>query len=85
MPLTRGLLLRHFQGRKGRFLPAMLDVAQDHLLVHLHSEGLFELGLVFKGGTSLRKMRAGAGGRFSTDLDFCGAEPGLASLVLSAI
>ncbi len=40
MPLTRGLLLRHFQGRKGGFLPAMLDVAQDHLLVHLHSQGL---------------------------------------------
>lgn len=85
MPLTRGYLLRHFQGRKGGFFPAMLDVAQDHLLTHLHSEGLFDLGLIFKGGTSLRKMRAGASGRFSTDLDFCATEHGVASLVLDAI
>jgi len=82
--LTRGHLLRHFQGKRGGFYPAMLDVAQDHLLAHLHREGLFDLGLVFKGGTSLRKMRSGAAGRFSTDLDFCAPTAGLAALVLDA-
>jgi len=83
--LTRGYLSRHFQGRAGGFHPAMLDVAQDHLLTHLHAVGLFELGLVFKGGTSLRKMRSGAAGRFSTDLDFCAPVDGLADLVLDAV
>ncbi|MEQ7127944.1 nucleotidyl transferase AbiEii/AbiGii toxin family protein [Actinopolymorpha sp. B11F2] len=85
MALTRGHLLRHFQGRTGGFYPAMLDVAQDHLLAHLYGQGLFDLGLVFKGGTSLRKMRSGAGGRFSTDLDFSTTEPDVASLVLEAV
>lgn len=85
MTLTRGHLLRHFQGKAGGFHPAMLDVAQDHLLTHLHSRGLFELGLIFKGGTSLRKMRSGAAGRFSTDLDFCAATNGLARIVLDSI
>jgi predicted nucleotidyltransferase component of viral defense system len=84
MTLTRGHLLRHFQGKKGGFHPAMLDVAQDHLLAHLHEQGLFDIGLVFKGGTSLRKMRSGAAGRFSTDLDFCAPADGLAGLVLDA-
>jgi predicted nucleotidyltransferase component of viral defense system len=85
MALTRGHLLRHFQGKTGGFYPAMLDVAQDHVLHHLHREGLFELGLVFKGGTSLRKMRSGAAGRFSTDLDFCAPAEGLATLVMDTI
>ena len=85
MALTRGHLLRHFQGKTGGFYPAMLDVAQDHVLHHPHREGLFELGLVFKGGTSLRKMRAGAAGRFSTDLDFCAPAHGLAALAMDAI
>ncbi|MGH3546172.1 MAG: nucleotidyl transferase AbiEii/AbiGii toxin family protein [Mycobacteriales bacterium] len=85
MTLTRGLLLRHFQGRKAGFYPAMLDVAQDHLLAHLHQQGLFDLGLIFKGGTSLRKMRSGAGGRFSTNLDFCSVDSSVADLVLDSI
>lgn len=63
----------------------MLDVAQDHLLAYLHDQGLFDRGLVFKGGTALRKMRAGDAGRFSTDVDFCAPAPGLASLVLDTI
>lgn len=36
----------------------------------LHEAGLFDKGLVFKGGTALRKCRSGTQGRFSTDLDF---------------
>lgn len=70
MRLTEGHLARHYQGRKGGRGPALLDIAQDHALAHLHSIGVFGNGLVFKGGTSLRKFRAGAAGRFSTDLDF---------------
>ncbi len=60
---------------------ALIDVAQDHALQHLHVTGLFDLGLVFKGGTALRKFRLGNEGRFSTDLDFAVAEAGLAELV----
>lgn len=60
---------------------ALIDVAQDHALHHLHVTGLFDLGLVFKGGTALRKFRLGTEGRFSTDLDFAVEEHGLAELV----
>lgn len=85
IPLTVGLVTRHFQNRAGGWDPAMLDIAQDHALCHLHEQGLFDLGLVFKGGTALRKCRAGAPGRFSTDLDFAAAQPGLADLALSTL
>ena len=70
MRITEGHLARHYQGRRGGRGPALLDIAQDHALALLHAAGLFQRGLVFKGGTSLRKFRAGAAGRFSTDLDF---------------
>jgi predicted nucleotidyltransferase component of viral defense system len=83
--ITEGHLVRHFQGRSGARDAAILDVAQDHLLWHLHRNGLFESGLVFKGGTALRKFRAGNDGRFSTDLDFAAPEEDLALAVLDAI
>ena len=55
-----------------------MDVAQDLLLRELHRRGSLR-GLVFKGGTSLRKLYAGNAGRFSLDLDFSvmdvGADP----------
>lgn len=70
MRITEGHLARHYQGRRGGRGPALLDIAQDHAIAHLHAVGVFEAGLVFKGGTSLRKFRAGSAGRFSTDLDF---------------
>lgn len=60
---------------------ALIDVAQDHALHLLHEAGLFDIGLVFKGGTALRKFRLGSAGRFSTDLDFAVSERGLAELV----
>ena len=70
--LTRALVRLHGAGRADTYGPALLDVAQDHLLAHIAEEDLFEDGrLVFKGGTSLRKCRIGNAGRFSTDLDFC--------------
>ena len=70
--LTRALVSRHGAGRADTYGPALLDVAQDHLLAHIAAEGLFDDGrLIFKGGTSLRKCRLGNAGRFSTDLDFC--------------
>ena len=83
--LTVGLVTRHFTNRAGGWDPAMLDIAQDHALCHLAESGMFDLGLVFKGGTALRKCRAGAKGRFSTDLDFCAPDPGLAALVLETL
>lgn len=83
--LTLALVTRHFQNRSGGWDPAMLDIAQDHALCDLHEQGLFDMGLVFKGGTALRKCRSGAAGRFSTDLDFTAHEPGLAEMVLTAL
>lgn len=67
--ITPGWLARHTpQGPQGRYA-AIIDIAQDLLLAHLHERGMFE-HLVFKGGTALRKLYAGSAGRFSTDLDF---------------
>jgi len=48
---------------------ALVDIAQDLILRELHTIGLLD-ELVFKGGTSLRKLYAGNAGRFSLDLDF---------------
>ena len=71
------------EGYVGRLVPpasrlgrnvAILDIAQDFLLAHLHEQGLFDGLLIFKGGTALRKLFAGGQGRFSTDLDFAMAE-----------
>ncbi|TAM76688.1 hypothetical protein EPN44_05055 [bacterium] len=79
--ITEGLLLRHCQGQQIFRDGALIDIAQDHALHLLHEAGLFDLGLVFKGGTALRKFRLGSAGRFSTDLDFAVSEQGLAELV----
>ena len=69
--LTHALVSRHGAGRADTYDAALLDVAQDHLLWLLAELGLFaDDRLIFKGGTSLRKCRLGAAGRFSTDLDF---------------
>jgi predicted nucleotidyltransferase component of viral defense system len=69
--LTRALVNLHGAGRADTYDAALLDVAQDHLLWSLCELGLFnDDGLIFKGGTSLRKCRLGGAGRFSTDLDF---------------
>jgi predicted nucleotidyltransferase component of viral defense system len=65
--ITQGYLSRHFQGKSGMADAALLDVAQDYALKFLHDQGIFELGAVLKGGTSLRKLRAGNAGRFSTE------------------
>ncbi len=83
--ITEGHLVRHYQGAKGGRDAALLDIAQDHALWHLHKQGLFDDGLVFKGGTALRKFRAGNSGRFSTDLDFAAPDPDLALAVLEAL
>lgn len=80
--LTVGLVTRHFQSRAGGWDPAMLDISQDHALCHLSEQGLFANGLVFKGGTALRKCRAGPAGRFSTDLDFAANSPDVVADVL---
>jgi predicted nucleotidyltransferase component of viral defense system len=68
--LTQGHVLRHApaQSPQGRDA-AVVDIAQDLLLRHLSERGVLAL-LAFKGGTALRKVYAGAAGRFSTDLDF---------------
>jgi predicted nucleotidyltransferase component of viral defense system len=83
--ITEGHLVRHFNGVTTARDAAILDVAQDHLLFLLHQGGWFDQGLVFKGGTALRKYRAGGTGRFSTDLDFAAPDPDLALNVLNAV
>ena len=64
---------------------ALLDVAQDYALKYLHDQGVFDLGVVLKGGTSLRKLRAGNAGRFSTDLDFAAPDVDTAELLLDTL
>lgn len=83
--LTDGHVARHYQGVKGGRDAALLDIAQDFALHHLHEQGLFERDLVFKGGTALRKFRAGSAGRFSTDLDFSAPDEAVALDVLQAL
>lgn len=73
--LTVGWLARHTPKGPGGRYAALIDIAQDLLLDHLHEQGIFE-HLVFKGGTAMRKLYAGNAGRFSTDLDFSVRDPG---------
>lgn len=68
--LTPALVKRHIDNRGDAWDIGMLDIAQDHILCILHEARLFDSGLIFKGGTALRKCRSGTRGRFSTDLDF---------------
>lgn len=75
--LTIGHVARHVPPSSGRRVGrdvALLDIAQDLLLAHLHAVGIFDM-VVFKGGTALRKHHAGSQGRFSTDLDFALRSP----------
>jgi predicted nucleotidyltransferase component of viral defense system len=72
--ITTAHVLRHWPRTQGRDA-AVIDIAQDLLLRHLHDEELLSL-LAFKGGTALRKLYAGQEGRFSLDLDFSVAEIG---------
>ena len=83
--ITEGYLVRHYQGRRGGRGPAIIDIAQDHLLYHLANEGIFELGVSLKGGTAIRKFRAGNAGRFSTDLDFAGMDDAAADLLVEVV
>ncbi|MBA4370383.1 MAG: hypothetical protein C0418_02255 [Coriobacteriaceae bacterium] len=83
--ITEGYLARHYHGRRGGRDPALLDVAQDYALRILADSGIFDLGLVFKGGTAMRKYRAGQSGRFSTDLDFSAVDADLGSLIFAML
>lgn len=69
--LTPGWIARHTprNAQAGGRDAAIIDIAQDLLLRDLHERSALD-GLVFKGGTALRKLYAGHHGRFSTDLDF---------------
>ncbi|MDR1387898.1 MAG: nucleotidyl transferase AbiEii/AbiGii toxin family protein [Propionibacteriaceae bacterium] len=69
--INPGHIARHTpagSGAQGRDA-AIVDIAQDLLLRHLHEQSALE-AVVFKGGTALRKLYAGTAGRFSLDLDF---------------
>ncbi len=78
------LLAAVYRGR-GRN-EAYLEFAQEHFLDWLRREGLFEdEGVVFKGGTAIRKFVLGNEGRFSTDLDFAVADPICADHILERL
>jgi predicted nucleotidyltransferase component of viral defense system len=81
--ITEGYLLRHANGRM--LDVALLDVAQDYALEYLHEAGVIDLGVALKGGTALRKVRAGHDGRFSTDLDFAVPDDTTLQLLLDTI
>ena len=73
--LTPGYVARHVpRGSAAGSDTAVLDIAQDFLLAHLEERGVLGELAVLKGGTALRKLFAGAQGRFSTDLDVAAAE-----------
>ena len=46
---------------------------------------VFDLGIVLKGGTAIRKLWAGNAGRFSTDLDFAGLDDAAGELTVEAV
>jgi len=72
--LTIGHLKRHVPPGSGLGEAiAVMDIAQDFLLAHLHERGVFDL-VTFKGGTALRKLFAGTAGRFSTDIDLAAVD-----------
>lgn len=83
--ITEGFLAMHHMGRSGMADPALLDIAQDYALHHLHRQGVFDMGAVLKGGTSLRKLRSGNAGRFSTDLDFAVPDVDTAELIFDTL
>jgi len=66
---------------------AYLEHAQEHFLLWMEREGLFDrkLGTSFKGGTAIRKFHLGGTGRFSTDLDFAIADAYVAKHVIDAL
>lgn len=71
MNIRVGHVARHTPrsaGAQGREA-AVVDVAQDLLLAHMHDQGLLD-GLAMKGGTAIRKLYAGNDDIFSLDLDF---------------
>jgi len=79
--ISEGYLARHHMGRHGMKGPALLDVAQDYALEHLFKQGIFDLSIVLKSGTSLRKFRAGNAGQFSTELGFAAPNPDTGELL----
>ncbi|MGO9874212.1 MAG: nucleotidyl transferase AbiEii/AbiGii toxin family protein [Acidimicrobiia bacterium] len=83
--ITAGYLALHSQGRRGGNDVALLDVCQDYALKVLHDHDIFDFGVVLKGGTALRKFRAGSAGRFSTDLDFATPDVGTADLLIDTL
>jgi predicted nucleotidyltransferase component of viral defense system len=71
--ITEAYLRRHvahYRGSGDALIVGLLDVVQTYILEALRQEGYFDRGLVFKGGTALRKFYLGSVGRFSTDMDF---------------
>ncbi len=83
--ITAGYLARHAGSARGGRDVALLDVCQDYALDYLNTKSVFELGVVLKGGTSLRKFRAGNAGRFSTDLDFASPDADTAEFVIDSL
>ena len=86
MTLHRGDLDRYYPRTDESTRRALAaDVAFDHLLALMAQRHLFDVcGLVFKGGTAIRKYRLRGESRLSTDLDF-DAAPGADALIAQEI
>jgi uncharacterized protein len=71
----------------GRFRDAAyVELAQEHLLHWMSSEGMVDgEQVVFKGGSALRKFVFGSKGRFSVDLDFTISDRYFGEHLLSAL
>lgn len=67
--ITRGQLQRHAKQAGQNLVYFEIEVILTYLLQMLVERELGE-SLAFKGGTFLRKMGFGPGGRLSTDIDF---------------
>lgn len=82
LPVSVRRLNAAYRGRAAD--EAYLEFAQEHFLHWLLVEGLTD-GLVFKGGTCLRKHVFGLSGRFSRDLDFGIPDRTIGDLVIDAL
>ena len=83
--LTENDVIWHCHDQQASRDAALIDIAQDHVLNHLHQQGFFTRGLVLTGSVALRKYRAGIRARFSPSLELSTPDGGLAGWALATL
>ena len=83
--LTENDVIWHCHDQEASRDAALVDIAQDHVLNHLHQQGFFARGLVLTGSVALRKYRAGIRARFAPSLEFSTPDGGLAGWALATL